>query len=126
MLTDSIWASLGGMLLVVVLVMAAAVWFTRWIAKNPGFQRRYGQTARQEQLRVLSQTRLGKDQFLAVAQAGQRFLLLGVTPQSISLLAEISREEAAPWLPETNDGEKEEHPTFQQAFVSILQQRKKR
>lgn len=126
MLTDSIWASLGGMLLVVVLVLAAAFWFTRWLAGTSGFQQRYGQGRSRDTLRVLTQTRLGKDQFLTVVQAGQRYFLLGVTQQNISLLSELSQEEAALWLPEPAGGDMGDTPTFKQAFLSILQQRKKR
>ena len=113
------------MILVVVIVIGGAYLFTRYVVGGRNF-RSFGLSQQREKLRVLAQTRIGKDQFLTVAQAGPKYLLLGVTPQSISMLAELSREEAAQWLPDPDGGEGSKTPDFRTAFFDTLQQRKKR
>ena len=121
MLSDNPWVSLLGMLLTVAAVVGLAYWFTRHVVGG-----RYGASLgllqRNEQLRVLAQTQVGKDQRLAVVQAGTRYFLLGMTPQNISLLAELTEEEAAVW-----QGPEEPSPVpFQQAFQNAIHREKKR
>ncbi len=85
-----------GMLAVVVLILAAAHYTTKWIALHgtPGLAAARGD----EKFRVLRVVSLGKDGQAALLQAGDRCLLLGVTPGSVTLLRELDEEEAARWI----------------------------
>lgn len=44
-------------------------------------------------LEILEAAAVGKDSRLAIAKAGEKYLLIGITPQSISLISELSPEE---------------------------------
>ena len=125
MLTDNPLVSLLGMLISVALIIGLAYWFTRCIAggKHMGA---LGLYQRNEQLRILAQTQLGRDQRLAVVQAGERYLLLGVTPQNISLLAELTEEEAQVWLTEQKLPRDGQEFSFRQAMQNAFTREKKR
>lgn len=120
---DSPWLSLGGMIVAMVLVIGGAYWFTRHVVGGQAFRSLSG-LGKHEDLRLLVQLRLGKDQSVAVVQAGQRYFLVGLTPQSISLLAELSPEEAAQWIPAPAPTDGVQPPTFRQAFVENLKKKR--
>lgn len=48
---------------------------------------------RSHYMRVLDQLMVGQDRYVAVVQAGDRYLLLGVTSQQINLLQELEAED---------------------------------
>ncbi len=85
-----------GMLAMVALILAAAHYTTKWIALHgtPGLTAARGD----ERVRVLRVVSLGKDGQAALLQAGNRCLLLGVTPGSVTLLRELDESEAAQWI----------------------------
>ena len=124
-LTDSPWMSLLGMLVVIVLVIGLAYWFTRHVVgkgKLPSF----GMLRKDGDLSVLTHTQIGKDQRLAVVQAGERYFLLGITAHNISLLSELTAEEAARWKPQVTEGGDGQNPTFKEAFMDSLRNWKQR
>lgn len=125
MLTENPWVSLLGMLVTVVVVIGLAYWFTRYIVggKHMGS---LGLLQKNEQLQVLAQTQVGKDQRLAVVQAGKRYFLLGMTPQNISLLAELSEDEAACWIKVRENCQTGQETPFQQVFQKAFKREKKR
>ncbi len=125
MVAENPWVSLLGAVITVAVVIGLAYWFTRYIVggKHMGS---LGLLQRNEQLRVLAQTQVGRDQRLAVVQAGTRYFLLGMTPQNISLLAELTEEEAACWLKERESTQTEQKTPFQQAFQKAINKEKKR
>lgn len=125
-LTDSPWVSLLGMLIAIVVVIGLAYWFTRYIVGKGRIPALSMMSRRDEKLSVLAQTQIGKDQRLAVVQAGERYLLVGVTAQNISLLSELTAEEAAYWLPKNENEGDGQTPTFKQAFTDALRNRKQR
>ncbi len=86
----------------------------------------FGLLQKNDQLQVLAQTQVGRDQRLAVVQAGKRFFLLGMTPQNISLVAELTEEEAACWLKERENPQTGQKTPFQQAFQKAINREKKR
>ena len=47
-------------------------------------------------MRMLDQMIVGQNRTLAVVQAGDRYLLLGVGPERIDMLLELSEEELIP------------------------------
>lgn len=111
---------LVGMLAVIVAILVLAYFFTRYVAGR-GLGKFFPQGA--GQLRLLDQLSLGKDQRLAVVQAGARHLLLGVTPSGVTLLAELTAEEAQLWRRETG-GDVPKPPSFQEALLAQLKKKK--
>lgn len=106
-------ASLLGMLLTVVIVLALAYWCTRFVARRglPGIT---GSQAGGDKLQVLWQMGVGKDQRLLLVRLCKRCLLLGVTAGGISVLTELTEEEAAAWL------QKREEAAQAPKFLDIL------
>lgn len=120
MLGSDVLPSVLGMLISVIVIIGAAYWFTRYVAGSGrlgGFQAAGG-----EGLKVLAQASLGKDQRLVVACAGERYFLLGVTQAQISMLAELTAEEASAWRRE--EDAKDAPPSFREAFLKQLGKKK--
>lgn len=105
-------ASLVGMLLTVVAVLALAYWVTKLIARRglPGWASGMGES----RIQVLWQASLGKSERLVLVRVEKRCLLLGVTGGGISVLTELTEEEAANWPRER------EEVARQSNFLDIL------
>ena len=114
---DTTLISFLWLVICVVLTIGLAYWFTRYIASRGGF----GTLNGGRQMEVLDQ--LTPDQDHLLVRAGGRYLLLGVTPAGISLLAELTAEEAASWKMPQEAGEK---MSFSAAFEAVLKQKKRR
>lgn len=82
-----------GMLLAVCIVLYLAYWCTRHIAASPAGQL----GARGNQMRVVDRLMLGQNKMVAVVRVGERWLLLGVTGENITMLAELTEEQASCW-----------------------------
>lgn len=126
------WDEVGtllGMLLAVAAVLLLAYFFTRYFAgrgANGGlFSRRGGKNTGNIQL--LERVSLGREQSLVVAQVGGQYLLLGVSPAGITLLKELSGEEAEQWQkkPPAPPDPQGMPMRFQDALKEVLKQRKK-
>lgn len=50
-------------------------------------------------LRVLDAVNLGSGRSVAVLQSGKRYFLLGATPRSVSLIAELAASDVSEWQP---------------------------
>lgn len=103
------------------LVLGLAYWFTKYVVGR-GRLGKLGAGGGTENLRVLSQLSLGKDQRLLVVRAGERFLLLGVTASGISMLAEFTPEEAETWIA-AEKNQTEQPPSFTEALQKVLKQK---
>ncbi len=110
-----------GMLAAVAAVLFLAYWATRWIAAR--FPGGVGSARQGSQLKLLDQLAVGKDSRLVVAQVGARVFLLGVSPSGVTSLAELSAEDAEKWLRQSP--EDKQLPSFREAFLSELKNRKK-
>lgn len=55
-------------------------------------------------MRVVDQLMVGQDRYVAVVQAGDKYLLIGVTSQQISLLQELDPEDLIPLTPTQGNG----------------------
>ena len=89
--------SLLGILLVLLLVLAASWLVTRW-AGQMGQGGRFSMTGSAPgRLRVLDRLAVGRDQSLLVVQVAKRYFLIGSSPSGPSLLAELTEEEGALW-----------------------------
>lgn len=78
---------------VVVAIMAAAAWLLKRVAAGgfaAGGRQRAGRPVRIE---VLARQSLGRRSSVALVRAGKRGLLLGVTDQYVTLLAETSADD---------------------------------
>lgn len=114
--------SLMWVLVCVLVIVALAYLFTRYVAgRGTGLSGRSGGT---ERFQVLARLPLGREQCLTLVQAGERRFLLGVTPSGVSLVAELTQEEAQAICPPPSD--RQAPPTFQEALRTVLRQRKPR
>ena len=113
-----------GMLVSVVLILGAAYWFTRYAAGRGLF----GQARPGARMKIHDQLVLGRDQRLALVQVGGRWFLLGAASGSVSLVAELTAEEAAAWQegPKDPEGGGAEKPGFREAFLQAIQQKRRR
>lgn len=114
------WNEIGtllGMLLAVALVLALAYGCTRLLARRGALLPGGGRGGR---LRVLERLSLGREQSVVVAQIGAKRVLLGVTPAQITLLRELSGEEAALWDEVQKDGGPDGAARFQDALRAAL------
>ncbi len=108
------------MLVCVVLIIGLAYWFTRYVAGRGAL----GAFSGQRRMEVLDRMPLGRDQSVVLARVGERYLLLGTGTAGVSLLAELTGEEAAAWKPpEAAAGGR---PGFKEAFLSAMKQRDRR
>lgn len=125
------WEEIGallGMLAAVLGVLVLAWLFTRHLAgRTPGLGGFL--PGRNGKLRLLERMPLGREQSLVVVRAGEKVLLLGVTGREISLLRELSAEEAAAWDNEAQTVSSAAGPEapipFRDALREVLKQRKK-
>lgn len=125
------WTEIGtllGMLAAVVVILLLAWLFTRYLAgRTPGAMR--FSRNRDGRLQLLERMPLGREQYLAVVRAGETYLLLGVTGSQITLLRELSAEEASKWTEEETGvspgGGPGETIPFRDALREVWKQRKK-
>lgn len=76
---------------VVVGVMAAAAWALKRLGRGTGFGR--NATPRRVRIEVVARQQLGRRSSVAVVRAGQRNLVLGITDQHVTLLADADADE---------------------------------
>lgn len=96
--------SLLGMLLAVIVILALAWWVTSLIARQglagwagvSGFAKN-----KPDELCVLRQIPVSRSERLVLVRLHNRCLLLGAAQGGVSLLAELTEEEAQPWLEQT-------------------------
>jgi len=118
--------TLLGMLLTLVAILVLAYFSTRYVAKF-----KLGKLMRArgggEQMRILDQLTIGQDARLLVVEVGDRFLLLGHSASGISLLTELTAQEAERWLLELaqQTQAQQDAPSFRDSFLEVLKQRKK-
>lgn len=116
---DAVLASFLWMLVCVVLIAGLAYWFTKYVAGRGAF----GALTGKGQMEVLDRLPLGRDQSVVLARVGERYLLLGAGTAGITLLAELTPEEAASWrTARTPEGS----PGFKEALMSMVKQKRRR
>ncbi len=116
---DTTLASFLWMLICVVLIIGLAFWFTKFVAGRGALNAFSGG----RQMEILDRLSLGRDQSVILARVGERYLLLGTGSAGVTLLAELSAEEAAAWKqPQTEDG----RMSFKDAFHTVMKQKTRR
>lgn len=125
------WTEIGallGMLTAVVVILLLAWLFTRYLAGRAPGAMRFSRN-RNGNLRLLERMPMGREQYLAVVRAGETYLLLGVTGSQITLLRELSEQEASRWTEEEIGVPPEGAPgasmPFRDALREVWKQRKK-
>ncbi|HEX4901211.1 MAG TPA: flagellar biosynthetic protein FliO [Acidimicrobiales bacterium] len=84
---------------VVVAIMAAAAWVLKRVASGGFAAGGRGRPGRPVRIEVLARQTLGRRSSIALVRAGGRGLVLGITEQHVTLLAETSADELV--LPDT-------------------------
>ena len=109
-------------LLVCVLAIVVLAWlFTRYVAGRGGM---IGASGGSERFKVLSRLSLGREQSAVLVKAGEKYLLLGVTSSKITVLKELTQEEAeAVYVPPPDQPTP---PSFGEALRTVLKQKKPR
>lgn len=118
---DSILTLMWVLLCVVVIIVLAYV-FTKRVAGRSGSL--LGAGGGTDCFKVLTRLPLGREQALVLVQAGERRFLLGVTASEVSLVAELTQEEAQTLYPPPP--EQGTAPSFSEALRTVLKQKKPR
>lgn len=113
--------SLIGMLITVILILLLAYWVTRFIGQRglPGWARGMQNSG---ELQLIWQLSLGKGERLVLVRVHERCLLLGVSGGGITVLTELTQEEAAVWL--QKQGEAPQAPSFLEILRDNLPKKK--
>ena len=114
--------SLMWVLVCVLVIIVLAYLFTKYVAGKGGLLGPGGGT---DQFKVLTRLSLGREQSLALVQAGERYFLLGVTSAQVTLVSELSQEEAQALYPSPSDPGAAP-PSFSEALRTVLKQKKPR
>ena len=109
-----------------VAVLALCYYVTRRLTRLPALSRYAVGIPREGRLEVLARVPLGKDQSLVVAAVGKRCFLLGCAAGSVSLLTELTEEEAAAWTARREEKNSTEQRSFRDAMSELLKQKAQR
>ncbi len=114
--------TLAGMLAVTAAILAMAYFVTRWIAQSglSGAAGGFGDP----RLCILRQLRVGRNEQLVLVRLHERCLLLGVTAGGISVLGELTPEEAAVWTAERDKASAAGQPSFLEVLQKSWAKRK--
>lgn len=115
---QDVW-SLLGMLAAVILILVMAYVVSKWVAGHGPLYA--GGRSGVESLCVLRQISVGRNERLLLVRLQERCLLVGVTAGGMTLLAELTQEEAAQWLQKR---EAPASPSFLDALKENLSKKK--
>ena len=113
--------SLIWLLVCVLVIVVLAYLFTKYVAGRGGT---IGASGGSERFKVLSRLSLGREQSAVLVKAGEKYLLLGVTASQISVLKELTQEEAEAVYALPPD--QPAPPSFGEALRTVLKQKKPR
>lgn len=102
----------GALALVILIILAIA-----WLARRSG----WGQALKKGSpaLRVRHSLSLGQRERIAIVEAGNRWFLLGITPEAVTLLSEIDKD------PEDHSASPPPVNLFQQALLNATRKKGK-
>ena len=113
--------SLIWLLVCVLVIVVLAYLFTKYVAGRGGM---VGVSGGSERFRVLARLPLGREQSAVLVKAGEKYLLLGVTASEITVLKELTPEEAEAVYAISPD--QPAPPSFGEALRNVLRQKKPR
>jgi len=79
--------SVIGLVAFMILIFAAAYYAAKLMGKHYSMQ-----SSSSRNMRVIDKLQVGRDRFLLIVEAGEKVLLLGISPQHIGTLAELESE----------------------------------
>lgn len=124
------WLTIVWAIVCIVVVLGMAYWVTRFLAGKGRLKGGFGRSGLGRSgngwIRVVEQHALGRDQRLVVVQVKEKYYLLGITANSISMLSEVPGDPAKGLDEELLEQAVKERPTFREAFFDALRQRKRR
>jgi flagellar biosynthetic protein FliO len=97
----------------IVLIIAAAYYVTRFVATKAA-----GTRSRAADIRIRSSAALGRDRQIVIAEIGGNAYILGVTAQHVELIDKMDASELDAKLPEA--GTKPPVPDFKREFLERL------
>lgn len=80
--TISLVFSLAGVILIIIFTFVGARWFTGKMSNLTGTN-----------MRLIERLPLGQTQSVAIVKVGKSYLLIGITPQTVTKLSELSEED---------------------------------
>jgi len=89
--------SLVGALLCVV----AILFFTYWATRRIGSMSAPAFSSMGKHMRIVDRLVLAQDKQIVLAQIGERWCVIGISPNGIQLLLELTQEETALWQADT-------------------------
>lgn len=113
--------SLIWLLVCVLVIVVLAYLFTKYVAGRGGT---IGVPGGSDRFRVLARLPLGREQSAVLVKAGEKYLLMGVTASEITVLKELTPEEAEAVYALPPD--QPEPPSFIEALRTVLKQKKPR
>ena len=113
--------SLIWLLVCVLVIVVLAYLFTKYVAGRGGT---LGVSGGSERFKVLARLPLGREQSAVLVKAGEKYLLLGVTASQITVLKELTQEEAEAVYALPPD--QPPPPSFGEALRTVLKQKKPR
>ena len=113
--------SLVWMLVSVLVIIVLAFLFTKYVAGRGGMR---GAAVGSERFKALARLSLGREQNVVLVKAGEKYLLLGVTSSQITVLKELTQEEAEAIYVQPPD--QPTPPSFGEALRTVLKQKKPR
>ena len=113
--------SLIWLLVCVLAIVVLAYVFTKYVAGRGGTIRAAGGS---ERFKALARLSLGREQNVVLVKAGEKYLLLGVTTSKITVLKELTPEEAEAVYALPSD--QPAPPSFGEALRTVLKQKKPR
>ena len=122
MLGDHDWFLMVWAVICIVVVLGMSYWVTKFVAGRSGFGTRRGG----KQIEILAQESIGRDQRLAVARVGEKYFVLGIAANNISLLTELDKDAAALWEAHPETPSNPGNPSFIEAFQDVLKQKMRR
>ena len=112
-----VWA-----LLVVVVVVALAWLFTRFVAGRAAGGMTLG-VSKERPMKMLAQISVGRDQRVLLVQVGEQCYLLGAAQGGVTVLDKLSAEEAEALRALSAPAGQGEKMGFQEALKKVLEQR---
>lgn len=122
MLSESPWVSFLGMAISVVIITCLAYLFTKYVV---GMKQGMFQSAqKKESMRVINQMYLGKNQRLVIVKVMQKYMVLGVTENNVTMIREMEEQEIRPWIEEEDEKGLAGKTDFKKSLIEILKKEK--
>ncbi len=83
-MNDTLWLTFS--LMGIIIIIFGAFYFTKWFSKKIP-------AVNGSKIKILDRAVIGQNEYIVVAKVGEKVFLLGVSGQSVNLIAELDPEE---------------------------------